>query len=100
MARVKIVLDHKGMGEVLNSPLVRMAVHELADAVGETVKEIVGSKYPVNVDTRMTVGMKQDRERSDIAIVHPAALALQAKHGALTRAAAAHGLEVRERVTE
>ena len=100
MARAKITLDHEGIGEVLNSPQVRMAVNALAHDVGETVKEIIGSKYPVNVDTRMTVGMQQDRERADIAIVHPAGKALQAKHGALTRAAAAHGLEVRERVIE
>lgn len=47
---------------------------------------------PVSVDSQVT-----DRARSTVTITHPAGLAVQAKHGALTKAAAQAGLEVKDK---
>lgn len=94
----KFRLDHRGMGELINSPEVRdavdMAALQVAIYVDDALLRGGERKYPVNIDHRRTVGMAQNRQATDIAITHPAGVALQAKHGVLTRACLAAGLDM------
>lgn len=82
----KITLDHDGVGQVLRSGEVRAAVSALARTVAGNV---VSHDRPVEVYDHVT-----DRAHSNVVIAHPAGMAMQAKYGTLTRAAAAAGLEV------
>lgn len=77
-------LDRKGVGEVLKSAEVARWVKSVADAVAASARR--GTKAPATVDT-----FTSDRAGATVAV--PARL--QASEGALTRAAAEHGLVVR-----
>lgn len=60
------------------------------EAQGHLVEGIPGNiELPVRVDVYET-----DRARASVSLAHPSGIAVQAKHGALTRAAAQEGLEV------
>lgn len=94
---IDLKLDHGGMADVLKSAGVAAAVNALAERVAENVLaegQLVshGEEMPVTVDPYTT-----DRASASVTITHPAGLAVQAKHGTLTRAAAAAGLEVRSK---
>ena len=80
----KIRIDSKGMRELLLS--LRAEVRAAADAVASNVD---ARGKPVEVRAYTT-----DRAAASVSIAHPAGLAIQAKYGALTKAAAAAGLEV------
>lgn len=84
---IQHVLTHELRGEI-NALAERVAAH--ARASGRTVAR--GEQMPVTVTHYTT-----DRAAAAVTIAHPAGLAIQAKHGTLTRAAAAAGLEVRAR---
>jgi len=59
-------------------------------------QEVASNVSTGSVDARVTVKeYTTDRAAAAVTIAHPAGLAIQAKHGALTKAAAAVGLEVR-----
>lgn len=93
----KVRRNPSGIKAVLTSPEVARAVHELAGEVARNVEGqgLVahdGTPLPVQVDDYTT-----DRAASSVTITHPAGLAMQAKHGVLTRAASAAGLEVKAR---
>lgn len=101
MARSRIKLNHAGLAANLKSPQMRMVVAAKAQEVAENVRERgikVGDRdggprehdLPVKVEHSVT-----DRARSAVIIAHPSGLAVQAKHGALTKAAAQAGLDVR-----
>jgi hypothetical protein len=82
------------LGDILVSPGVTAAIealgNDLAAAVraqGRTVRS--GAAVPVRVYTGTT-----DRAIATVVVAHPAGLALQAKHGILTRAASSIGLSV------
>ncbi|MGO3084263.1 hypothetical protein [Ancrocorticia populi] len=62
------------------------ALKAAADAVA------AGVKAPTNVSV---FNNKEGRAVAVVTIIHPKGLAMQAKHGELTRAAAAQGLEVK-----
>lgn len=92
MARVKIKLDHGGMREMLQSEDVRAELAERAEAVADTVRahqSIVRNEMPVGRDSHTT-----DRAVESVSIEHAGGIAVQAKYGVLTDAAAGHGLDV------
>lgn len=92
----KLELDHDGIAELLKSGAIR----EMVDGATQSVAANVGTvsvaggreDAPVVVDSYTT-----DRAAGSVTIAHPAGLAVQAKYGTLTRAAAAAGLEVTEK---
>lgn len=95
MGRVK--LDHAGIAEILKSSEVAAEMSTLAEAVASNVREDAsiqrhGLEATVKVDLYTT-----DRAASSVTIAHPAGLGIQAKHGSLSRAAGAEGLDVRSR---
>lgn len=87
-------LDHAGLKRILTTEFsgdVNALAHRIAANVraqGLTVSD--GEEMPVTVDEYTT-----DRGAASVTITHPAGLNVQAKHGALTRAAAEAGVEVR-----
>lgn len=92
MAR-QIKLDSAGIRAVLLSGQVAAEIGALASGIaarveGETARN--GEPIPVVVDEG-----KSDRARAVVGMLHPAALGLEAKHGVLTKAARAEGLQVK-----
>jgi hypothetical protein len=92
-----VKVDHGGFAELLKSAEMQQVVRETADAVADNVRGqgltvSGGGPLPVDVDTYTT-----DRAAAAVTITHPAGLGMQAKYGALTKAAAAAGLEVTEK---
>jgi hypothetical protein len=92
---LKIELDHAGIAEMLNSREVAAAVHAFAETVADNVRanpHIVarGITDEVSVDDYIT-----DRAASSVTITHPAGLGMEGKHGVLTKAARAAGLQVK-----
>lgn len=96
-----ISLDSRGISELLKSAGVRAATERAAEAVADAVRSqniSVGDRdggphereLPVTVTVTTT-----DRAHANVTIAHPAGQAVQAKHGALTKAAAQAGLDVR-----
>jgi len=83
----QIKMDSKGFAEMLRS--LSAEVKAAADAIAANVD---ARGKPVEVRTYET-----DRAAASVSIAHPAGLAIQAKHGALTQAAASVGLEVRSK---
>lgn len=93
MAAPKIRLDSRGIGEVLKRAQLASLVRAEAEAVAANVGTITahdGQVVPVEVSTGVT-----DRTIARVTLTHAAGLGLQAKHGTLTKAASAAGLEVR-----
>lgn len=78
--------DRSGIKELLKSPEIAALINATARRVASSVQ---ADDLPVEVDQYTT-----DRRAASVTIAHPAGLAMQAKHGALTKAAAAAGLEV------
>lgn len=92
MPKVQLKLDRPGVRAVLLSPEVARAVNGRAQAVASNVHRRLSSGEVMDVHVN---DHRSDRARSVVILAHPAALRSQAKHGTLTRAAAAAGLEVR-----
>lgn len=101
MARVNI--NRAGVAAILKSAPVAAAVRAAAEQVAQNVRDQgikVGDRDggPHEYDLPVTVTMvTTDRAHANVTIAHPAGEAVQAKHGALTKAAAQAGLDVRER---
>lgn len=100
MAKSSLHLNHAGLMAALKQPGVAAAVNKAAEEIAEKVRAhsdwdglvsgVPGSdEMPVTVTTYTS-----DRDRASVFLAHPAGLAVQAKHGALTKAAAELGLEV------
>lgn len=96
-----IRFDAAGLRAALNTAEMRHLVEEAANRIAGHVREQgieVGAfagggddiPLPVKVVTDRT-----DRAHAEVVLAHPAGLAVQAKHGALTKAASAEGLTVR-----
>lgn len=90
-------IDPDGIAELLKDPMLATAIHTLAEEIADNVRNEGrtvghGDELPVKVDDYVT-----DRAASSVTLAHPAGLAVQAKHGSLTKAAAAAGLEVNAR---
>ncbi|WP_229398179.1 hypothetical protein [Micromonospora okii] len=92
MARVSIRLDHKGIAELLKSPefaaVMTTKSAEVAAVVGAH-QSIVRHEMPVTAEPYQT-----DRAAAEVTIEHAGGIGVEAKYGALTRAATATGLEV------
>jgi hypothetical protein len=89
----KIRLDSRGIGAMLKSAGVASAVEASAESVLSNVGAVEahdGQVVPVEVTTGTT-----DRAIARVTLLHAAGMGLQAKHGTLTKAAQAAGLEVR-----
>lgn len=84
------VSDSSGWEKVLKSAGVSAMVKAAADGVAASARS-ERPDDPIEVNTYTT-----DRAAASVTIAHPKGLAVQAKHGTLTRAAAAQGLEVTE----
>lgn len=97
MARSRVVLDHAGIGAVLKSAEVREAVGGLAADVHSNVRSHPAVVRNGVADSVRLESYTTDRAAFAVVIAHAAGLPIQAKHGALTQAAGAAGLEVRER---
>lgn len=99
MAR-NVKLSNAGMDDLAKSGAVQREVTSLAERVAANVRaqniRVEGLPgdvaLPVEVASYIT-----DRARSGVTIAHAAGLAVQAKHGVLTKAAAAVGLEVKSK---
>jgi hypothetical protein len=97
---VTIKLDDAGLAAILKGAGARALVKKTAQEIASRVEAqdlTVGAfrggsgeiPLPVKVKTETT-----DRASASVVLAHPAGIAVQAKHGALTRAAAALGLTV------
>lgn len=84
------VLDRAGMAQIAKSDGIRKLVRQAAAKVAANARN--ATDLPVETGERTT-----DRAVVDVTIAHPAGAATQAKHGVLTKAASAAGLEVRPR---
>lgn len=84
----RVKLDRAGIAEVLKV-MMRAPVDEAAAAIAANVD--VGSVTEAEVVTR---SYTTDRAAAAVSIAHPAGLAIEAKHGALRKAAASQGLKV------
>ena len=100
MARSRIRLDRRGIAALLKSSPVAAATKAAAEAVAENVRAQgirVGDRDGGQSERELPVTVTMvttDRAHANVTIAHPAGAAVQAKHGALTKAAAQAGLEV------
>lgn len=93
MARIHLRPDWQNVVERQVAGKLKDAAHEIADAVrsqGITVGDVDGGSYEIP----LPVKVYDDGDKAAVALAHPAGIAVQAKHGALTRAAASKGFEV------
>lgn len=101
MARVKI--DPKGVAAILKSAAMHKVVQDAAEAVASNVRDQnikVGDHDGGSHERDMpvTVGVTTtDRAHAVVTLAHASGEAVQAKHGALTKAAAQAGLKVRSK---
>lgn len=91
-----------GLLAALNSAGVESRVVETAERVAEEIRrdgswdrQVEGIPGDIDIPVRVDV-YKTDRPRASVHLAHPSGLAVQAKRGALTRAASAAGLVVNE----
>lgn len=98
-----IRLDNQALGAILKSARMAAITRAAAEQVAQNVRDQgikVGDRdggkdeydLPVNVSMSTT-----DRAHAVVAIAHPSGEAVQAKHGALTKAARQAGLDVKDR---
>lgn len=98
----KVKLDPKGLEAVAKRSETASAVKAIAEKVAENIKaqgiRVEGKPgdvaLPVEVNTADTTNMRVNRAKAWVMLAHPAGMAVQAKHGALTKAAAQAGLKV------
>jgi hypothetical protein len=87
MANGDVSLDHKGIAAMLKTPAFHAVVNEAAAAIQSAARELVGgTPVPMHEYT-------SDRAAASVSVLAP----MQAKHGALTKAAANVGLEVKDK---
>ncbi len=92
LARSTFRIDRKGVREILNRAETAAVVREMAEEIADNVRQIVGDDVEVVVESYQT-----DRSAAAVTIADARGMEYQATNGALTRAAAAVGLEVRSR---
>lgn len=89
------------VARLLKSSRVAAATRRAAEDVAKNVRDMgikVGDRDggPHEYDLPVKVTMSTtDRAHANVTLAHPAGQAVQAKHGALTKAAAQAGLDVR-----
>lgn len=89
------------LGGILKSPRVRAGVAAEAERVADHVRgqsievgAFEGGQGPIDLPVRVT-SETTDRAVAFVTLAHPAGIAVQAKLGALSKAAAATGLSIR-----
>jgi hypothetical protein len=88
MARVRIVLTN--FEELSKHPAIEEAVRAASEVVASELRAsdvVQRNEVEVRVGTHET-----DRHSGDVTLAHPSGLAIEAKHGALMRAATSSGL--------
>lgn len=104
MAGMKIKLDPKGLESVATGSDMHNAIDALAEQIADNVRsqghmvegEPGDMALPVKVYSDLTTtDMRTNRARAAVSLAHPSGQAVQAKHGALTKAAAQAGAEVK-----
>lgn len=98
MALGKVRLASRGIEAIAKSSEVRREVTALAEKVADNVRSMGIRVEGVPGDVALPVEVTSyitDRARSSVTIKHASGAAVQAKHGALTKAAAQAGLDVR-----
>ncbi|MEW2578345.1 hypothetical protein [Streptomyces syringium] len=83
-------LDRAGVRELLRGQNVRRLIDGVAEQVAAHVRAAVPAGTRIDVSPYTT-----DRGAAAVAVLDVRAMAWQAKHGTLTRAAGAAGLEVK-----
>lgn len=100
MARGKVRLNGPGIRAILKAPAMQRATQAAAEAVAANVEAQnirVGDRDGGKHEYDLPVSVKMvttDRAHAIVALSHPSGAAVQAKHGALTKAAAQAGLDV------
>lgn len=92
--------NRAGRQKILQSREMRAAVEKLAEQIAGNIRAqgrhvgatSGGGTVPLPVEVSV---YETDRARATVWLAHPAGLAVQAKHGALTKAASDAGLEVK-----
>ena len=99
MAR-RVRLNSRGIARILKAPEMQRATERAAEAVAENVRaqgiavgDMDGGKREKPLPVTVTMSTT-DRAHANVTLAHPAGAAVQAKHGALTKAAAQAGLDV------
>ena len=82
------ILDRSGMGGIAKSDAIRALVRDATREVAAAAR--AGTDLPVRVSDGTT-----DRAVGSVTLADPAGAATQAKHGVLTKAAMAVGLDVK-----
>lgn len=97
---VTVHMSYAGWSQVLKSgemqAIIAAKAEQIASSVeaeGITVGDREGGPHEIPLPVEVSHGVT-DRARSRVTLAHPSGIAVQAKHGVLTRAAAAAGLEV------
>lgn len=99
MAR-KVRLNSRGIARILKAAPMQAATKAAAEAVADNVRaqnigvgDKDGGKHERPLPVVVTMNTT-DRAHANVTLAHPAGQAVQAKHGALTKAAAQAGLDV------
>lgn len=100
MARTKVTLNHAGIAAILKGSEMHALIEKVTEAVAEnasgqgvTVGAFKGGSGEIALPVASKV-ITTDRAHGIVTLAHPAGIASQAKHGVLTKAAAAAGLQV------
>ena len=91
----QIKLNSAGMLAMLKSVEVAAAVHAQAEAVAANVRADPNMARRGIVDEVSVDDYTTDRAATSVTITHAAGLGMEGKHGVLTKAARAAGLEVK-----
>jgi hypothetical protein len=87
-----------GLLAALNTEAVEARVTKVAEEIADGVRDgwdgrVEGIPGDIEIPVKVST-YKSDRPRASVFLAHPSGLAVQAKNGALTKAAADLGLEV------
>lgn len=97
----RVTLNHAGIAAILKSGEMHALIERVTESVAQHVRDQgirVGDRDGGPRERDLPVDAKvvtTDRAHGVVTITHPAGIAVQAKHGALTRAASAAGLQVK-----
>lgn len=101
MAKFRVRVRNAGLQEIKRSTAAKQAVLEAAERVAASVRAEnirVGDQDGGPDEVPLPVIVREDETvngaRAHVVLAHPAGIAVQAKHGSLTKAAAQAGLKV------
>lgn len=99
----KVLIDQKGIQEIAKGLAMQRAIKLKTDqvvrgiqAMGIRVGGFKGDGGEIDLPVKAEYDIS-DRARGSVILAHPAGQAVQAKSGALTKAAAQAGLEVKDK---